>query len=285
MHSFVCRKSSIASKPPPTPPFLLYNLSRPAMMAVLLPHHQHNMHPRPQKRRRTATAVLAGYFDQPPQRDVLTSLLNGVGPNKEVEGDEEVKKIKKKKDTKKDKRRGSSARGDSHIGHPSADAIQAASSSSNLPPPPAQSQPKKKKSFWSAHPERPNIQIMTMERSVSITPPPGYSPVNIPSNSPTPGPSMSVSTSRTSSKRPRTPDDDEDIVEVQPREATPPPAPQPKPRKKRIAHKKGWKGWVEGSPPPSNKLINLDSAPVLQDRRLRSGKNFDAISVGKDSWV
>jgi len=57
------------------------------------------------------------------------------------------------------------------------------------------------------------------------------------------------------------------------------------PRKRRVAVKKGWKGWVEGSPPPSEKLINLDAVPVLQERRTRSGKNFDAIGVGKEGWV
>jgi hypothetical protein len=56
-------------------------------------------------------------------------------------------------------------------------------------------------------------------------------------------------------------------------------------RRKRVAVKKGWKGWVEGSPPPSEKLINLDAVPVLQERRTRSGKNFDAIGVGKEGWV
>jgi hypothetical protein len=59
----------------------------------------------------------------------------------------------------------------------------------------------------------------------------------------------------------------------------------PQQRKKRVAVKKGWKGWVEGSPPPSEKLINLDAVPILQERRTRSGKSFDAIGVGKDSWV
>jgi hypothetical protein len=52
-----------------------------------------------------------------------------------------------------------------------------------------------------------------------------------------------------------------------------------------VAVKKGWKGWVEGSPPPSEKLINLDAVPVLQERRTRSGKSFDAIGVGKEGWV
>lgn len=281
-----CRKQSIASNPPPpTPPLLLYNRPRPAMMAVLLPQSLSTMHPRPQKRRRTATTVLAGYFDHPPQRDVLTSLLNGVGPNKDVEGVEEIRKLQKKKDSRKDKRQSSSAIREPLLDHPLPDAPWVASSSSLSAPPTTQSQPKKKKSFWSAHPGRPNIQIMTMERSVSVTPPPGFSPINVPSDSPTPGPSMSASTSRTSSKRPRTPEDGQDIIKVQPSDSTTPPPQERPPRRKRMAHRKGWKGWIEGSPAPSDKLINLDSAPVLRERRLRSGKNFDAISVGKDSWV
>jgi hypothetical protein len=58
-----------------------------------------------------------------------------------------------------------------------------------------------------------------------------------------------------------------------------------RPRKKRPATRKGWKGWVEGSPPPSQKLIKLDDVQVLEERRTRSGKSFDAIGLGKDSWV
>ena len=54
---------------------------------------------------------------------------------------------------------------------------------------------------------------------------------------------------------------------------------------KRVAIKKGWKGWVEGSPPPSEKLINLDDVRILQERKTRSGKNFDAIGVGIEGWV
>ena len=65
----------------------------------------------------------------------------------------------------------------------------------------------------------------------------------------------------------------------------PPPPPPPKQKKKRVAARKGWKGWVEGSPPPSGKLINLDFVPVLTERKTRSGKSFDAIGVGKDGWV
>ena len=169
-------------------------------------------------------------------------------------------------------------------------------------------------SFWQA---RPNIHISTMQRSQSITPPP------MPSSPPlTPGPSISSNTSATSSKRPHTPDDDEEIghghghgvgagarerargrgrtkdrgESVETRTATPgpsedqrlsseQPATAPRPRKKRAAVRKGWKGWVEGSPPPSEKLINLDVVTVLQERKTRSGKNFDAIGVGKEGWV
>lgn len=243
----------------------------PTMMAVLFPHPHHNMCPRVQRHtvRRSATTVVAGFFDPRPPRDVLTSLLNGIGPNKEVEGEEEVRKARKKKESRKDHPRASSVRRES-----TADATPVASSSS-LPQSISAPLPKtksKKHSFWSAHPERPNIQLMPVERFVSVTPPPGYSPVDIPFDLPTPGPSDSTATSRTSSKRPRTPDDDEDIIKFESHQETTP----QRPRKKRIAHKKGWKGWIEGSPVPSDKLINLDSAPVLQERRLRSGKNFDA---------
>ncbi|KAK7039494.1 hypothetical protein R3P38DRAFT_2899945 [Favolaschia claudopus] len=130
------------------------------------------------------------------------------------------------------------------------------------------------RAFWQA---RPSIHIATLQRSVSVTPPPS-SPFMLPSTpASTPGPSNSSSTSRTSSKRPRTPDDYEDFIHAPPK--------MPVPRKPRAAAKKGWKGWVEGSPPPSEKLINLDAVPVLQERRTRSGKNFDAIGVGKEGWV
>ncbi|KAJ3515751.1 hypothetical protein NMY22_g14372 [Coprinellus aureogranulatus] len=99
----------------------------------------------------------------------------------------------------------------------------------------------------------------------------------------TPGPSISSATSHESLKRLHTPDDDEDI-DSRHVTASAPPRP-PRERKKRVAARKGWKGWVEGSPPPSEKLINLDAVPILHERRTRSGKNFDAISVGKDGWV
>ena len=52
------------------------------------------------KRRRTATAVLAGDFDPRPPRDVLTSVLNGVpvyDPAEKAELEEERRARKKEK--------------------------------------------------------------------------------------------------------------------------------------------------------------------------------------------
>jgi hypothetical protein len=106
---------------------------------------------------------------------------------------------------------------------------------------------------------------------ILITPPP---------MSLSPEPSISSSTSHMSSKRPCTPGDYEDLDSHDEPESSPLPQPQRglAPRKRHEPAKKGWKGWVEGSPPPSDKLINLDSAPILRERRTRSGKNF---GVGK----
>ena len=59
----------------------------------------------------------------------------------------------------------------------------------------------------------------------------------------------------------------------------------PRSHAERPAARKGWKGWVEGSPPPSEKLINLDSVTVLAERKTRSGKSFDAIGAGREGWV
>ena len=58
-------------------------------------------------------------------------------------------------------------------------------------------------------------------------------------------------------------------------------------RKRSAASRKGWKGWIEASEDemPRDKLIQIDQAIILHDRRTRSGKNFDAISEGKDTWV
>lgn len=52
-----------------------------------------------------------------------------------------------------------------------------------------------------------------------------------------------------------------------------------------MAVRKGWKGWVEGSPPPSEKLINLDEVQVLTERKTRSGKNFDGVGLAKEDWI
>jgi hypothetical protein len=249
------------------------------LMAVLMSHHN-TITKCLKRRRRTATAVLAGEFDPRPTRFVLTALLNGVPPNQSVESEEKTKRDKKKEKRERDRERkrqkAAAARemrerlgGEASTSSTSA-AMATAPTKISISLPVAQSMPTAS-SFWRA---RPAIHIASMQRSVSITPPPmPSSPVS------TPGPSTSSSTSRTSSKRPYTPDDEEEIDQkpvllLRPKE----------PPKKRIAVKKGWKGWVEGSPPPSEKLINLDSVPVLQERKTRSGKAFDAIGEGKD-WI
>jgi hypothetical protein len=254
-------------------------------MAISLPYH--NMQSLHTKRfRRSATTVMAGTFDIRPPRDVLTSLLNGVGPYKAVERDEEArhKRKKEKREREKEKKRSKAAAralqkallGDSNQ-HASTDGNIA--STSSLPPPPPVATATTS-SFWRV---RPTIHIPAIQRSVSVTPSPTSS-VHLANFTPgsTPGPSTSSSTSRTSSKRPRTPADDETFGSPSRNPSTSLPAP---PRKKRVAAKKGWKGWVEGSPPPSQKLINLDAPVLQQQRRTRSGKNFDAIGVGKESWV
>ncbi|ESK87785.1 hypothetical protein Moror_15375 [Moniliophthora roreri MCA 2997] len=255
-------------------------------MAVLLPHHIPNMHPA-KRMRRTATSVMAGDFDFRPTRDVLTCLLNGVPPYLEEEKEEEARK--KKKEAKEEKkvrdklrRREERAREKAEKAKKEVELRQQQQHSISAPPMASTSALPKPShtttapaSFWAA---RPYVHIATLHRSTSVTPPPITSPIAIPSShESTPDPSNSSTTSRTSSKRPRTPDDDEDIISMPPT--------VPRPRKKRPAVRKGWKGWVEGSPPPSEKLINLDAVPVLQERRTRSGKNFDAIGVGKDGWV
>jgi len=229
--------------------------------------------------RRSATTVMAGVFDVRPPRDVLTSLLNGVGPYKVVEKDEESRRHRKKQKRERDRERRREKAflkaQQSNDGGFNATAESSHASTSLLPPVPAAASTS---SFWRA---RPAIHIATMQRSVSVTPPP-TSPMLLPSTpDSTPGPSISSSTSRTSSKRPHTPDDGEEFDSHHPAGSMV----SPQARKKRVAVKKGWKGWVEGSPPPSEKLINLDAVPVLQERRTRSGKNFDAIGVGKDGWV
>lgn len=207
---------------------------------------------------------MSGAFDPRPARDVLTSLLNGVGPYKLVELDEEERRIRKREKKERDRER-RKAKAAAKARHTLAGDDRQASTSTN-------GTRKGPSSFWAAGAARPSIQIATNQRSASITPPPVLSPLLPYTPSSTPGPSISSSTSRTSSKRPHTPDDFEDVK------------PQIKlERKRKPPVKKGWKGWVEGSPPPSEKLINLDAVPVLQERRTRSGKNFDAI--GPQGWI
>ncbi|KAI0792326.1 hypothetical protein C8Q75DRAFT_752365 [Abortiporus biennis] len=246
------------------------------------------------RQRRTATSVLAGNFDPRSSRDVLTSLLNGVPIYKEVEGEEEdLRRAKKmeKKEKEKEKKKAKEREKEKDTKRASLSvkpkdkglAVASTSNSASAPPNANAARPivtprpvTTVSPFWVT---RPIVHIPNVQRSVSVTPPP------MPSSPPTtPGPSISSRTSATSSKRPRTPDDDIDYS-VRGRSASSSTPPPNRPRKKRVAVRKGWKGWVEGSPPPSEKLINLDVVTVLNERKTRSGKNFDAIGVGKDSWV
>src|ERR1700761_1370394 len=201
--------------------------------------------------RRNATAVLAGDFDVRPSRDVLTSLLNGVGPYMpmyRLDEDEAARRQRKKEKKARERERRKArlaAMIDEKTQGTGEDAVTVATPFTIAMPQPTAASTS---SFWRA---RPAIHIATMQRSVSVTPPPFTSPLLLPSTpASTPGPSISSSTSRTSSKRPRTPDDGEDF-------ALDMSSGPPRPRKQRSAAKKGWKGWVEGSPPPSEKLINL----------------------------
>ncbi|TDL22836.1 hypothetical protein BD410DRAFT_748030 [Rickenella mellea] len=230
------------------------------------------------RRRRTATSVFAGDFDPRPPRDVLTSLLNGVGPYKLVEKDEMTRRAEKRerKEREREKKRQAMAmkKEVAAVAGPSnKPSIAGSASGRSTPTRGTPTVNSSTSSFW-----RARGPVVTMTRSVSPSPPPELS-----SQPPTPGPSISSSTSHTSSKRPHTPDDDE-IFNI----PTTPPAAPPKPVKQprqRVPAKKGWKGWVEGSPPPSDKLINLDSAPIMTERKTRSGKHFDAISQGQEGWI
>ncbi|KAI0090392.1 hypothetical protein BDY19DRAFT_1041148 [Irpex rosettiformis] len=246
------------------------------------------------KRRRTATAVLAGDFDPRPQRDVLTSVLNGVpvyDPVEKAELEEERRARKKEKKEREKEREQDKKRAKSlsivpeksqAVAAPSAVASTSTAPAKRPQPNPVpRVTPPTTSSFWQA---RPAINIATGHRSNSVTPPP------MPPSSPptTPGPSLSSATSTASSKRPHTPDDGDNLTDRGRSVDTMSPQPEQvakPPRKKRQAARKGWKGWVEGSPPPSEKLINLDVVPMLGERKTRSGKSFDAIGVGKDSWV
>ena len=224
-------------------------------------------------RRRDATSIMAGYFDPTPERDSLTSCLNNIGPYFAVEKSEEEKQRKKMekrvKDRDRKRRQREQARAAKRLQEVTA--IPAVLEPSSFVVPGESFQPESSSTSSSKQVGRPTIHIPAMRQrlfSVAPTPPSSTQFVKSGSSGSTPGPSASSGTSRTSSKRPQTPYDED-----------------PLPRKKRLAVKKGWKGWVEGSPEPSAKLINLDAVPTSQERRTRSGKSFDAISVGKDSWV
>jgi hypothetical protein len=241
------------------------------------------------KERRTATAVCAGNHDQLPPRDILTAVLTNVKSYKIVEKDEEMKRAKRQAKKLLEKERKRSRVGVKVRENVSSDggtgAIPAPTqATSHIHIPLTQTTNSAASAFWRA---RPAIHIPAMQRSVSVTPPPmPTSPVAMPSSpASTPGPSSSSSTSCSSSKRPRTPDDDEDLDRRHHNISSNSAMLREQARKRRVAVRKGWKGWVEGSPPPSEKLINLDAVPILQERRTRSGKSFDAIGVGKEGWV
>ena len=258
----------------------------PPSMAVIMPYNTSAI-PLQHRHRRTATTVLAGYFDpRPPARDVLTGVLNGVPPYKEVEKDQLSRRDKKKEKRERDRERKRAKAAERlrqktekvglSVPQVQLDRQPSTSVSQPVETPAPQPAPPKTSSFWRA---RPTIHIATNQRSTSVTPPPMPSSPAAASPRSTPGPASSV-TSHTSSKRPRTPDDDEDLDLDSFKESM-----RGRPRKKRVAVRKGWKGWVEGSPPPSEKLINLDEVQVLTERKTRSGKSFDGVGLAKDDWI
>ncbi|KAH9941587.1 uncharacterized protein BXZ73DRAFT_74807 [Epithele typhae] len=237
----------------------------------------------PAKRRRTATSVLSGDFDPRPTRDVLTSLLNGVPMPRPSEEEIQAKRERKKEKRERherDRERDKAAREkEAERDKAPAKRVKTTHKSSDLPPPlppsHASSSTDKPKaaphapprttasSFWQA---RPQIVIPSLQRSASFSPPPMPS-----SPPPTPGPSVSSRTSA-SSKRPYTPDDLDDLTD----RAQSVENEMTAPKKERMGR---------GSPPPSEKLINLDAVHVLNERKTRSGKSFDAIGKGGDGWV
>lgn len=229
-------------------------------------------------RRRTQTAVLAGEFDEKPARDVLTSFLNGVPVYELIEKEEKALK----RLNMPDKRKHSAPAAELSNANVALLASAPAQAQLSVPQPilgvSRSSSALQQLSgnplniYVAAHREagRPAIHMATAQRSMSLTPPP---PNGLPiSTTSTPEPSVASSWSRASSKRPRTPDDHEDLAGQSVSTVA------PRPKKPRTPRRKGWKGWaeVEGSPPPSEKLINLDRVVVLNTRRTtRSGRNFD----------
>lgn len=245
------------------------------------------------RQRRTATSVLAGNFDSrfPRERDVLTSLLNGVPKYPAVEKveEDEERRARRKERKEREQKIKPAKPAPKPVEKARPAATTTASTSTAVPATTKRATPAPRastttSSFWQA---RPAIHIPTIQRSVSVTPPP------MPSSPPdTPDPSESSATSRTSSKRPRTPYDGEDIDDRSRSRsksvATDAPLSAhlpPKQRKKRAAARKGWKGWVEGSPPPSDKLINLDVVTVLTERTTRSGRKIDTPGEQRDIWI
>ena len=246
-------------------------------MAVILPQFPSVTRPH-KRRRRTATSVLAGDFDPRPTRDVLTSLLNGVPRYTAVESADDMKRERRRDRKAREyaKKRAKSVQNGPVNGESGAHRDNVPSIADTTLHPKDFLFDTSTSSTWGS---RPVLRLATTQRSVSVTPPP------MPSSPPTtPGPSISSSTSRTSSKRPHTPGDDSDLDDSHDIASEVRPS-LPRPRKRRSTTRKGWKGWVEGSPPPSEKLIKLDDVQVLEERRTRSGKSFDAIGLGKDSWV
>jgi hypothetical protein len=265
---------------------------------------------------------MAGDFDPRPRVDVLTSVLNGVKPyrteltEKQLSTEKgEAQKSKAQRDTgtekrPKDKKESEQRRKEAEERRArkgkGVDWEDRKDGAHSLEPSASTSKnsggDRRGSSFWNA---RPYVSTETTEA--------------------TPDPSDAApSSSRSSSKRPHTPfdSDDESLTPTSDypnaviREAAmrrkaeakrrrlstqssfdtepsvgvklpPRPLGRPRQEKRTRAVKKGWKGWVEASEDemPRDKLIELDHVEVLADRRTRSGKNFDAIGEGKDSWV
>ena len=136
-------------------------------MAILFPPNNMKYH-HTNRFRRNATSVMAGAFDIRPPRDVLTSLLNGVGPYKAVERDEEArqKRKKEKRERERERRRSKAAARALHRAALLADSNQHAStdgnfaSTSSLPQPIPTTTPATS-SFWRA---RPTIHIPAIQR-------------------------------------------------------------------------------------------------------------------------
>ncbi|KAH9962847.1 hypothetical protein BC827DRAFT_1195349 [Russula dissimulans] len=216
-------------------------------MAVTFPPHPSTIPPH-KRRRRTATSVLAGDFDPRPPRDVLTSLLNGVPRYSLVES-----ALDMKRERRRDKKARESVKKRAKSAHD--EPVNGASGAH--------------------HDIVPSIADTTLHSNDFLFDTPSSSAWGS-------RPVLRLATTQRSVSRPHTPGDDSDLDDSHTDTQDPP---LPRSRKKRPAARKGWKGWVEGSPPPSEKLIKLDDVQVLEERRTRSGKSFDAIGLGKDSWV